>query len=89
MAHSLFPLECHPFVGTHLLEKLSTIPNMHVISQKCNHFTDVIGSVFVVTIERIIGERAFSSANFGVGVSCSSIFVFHSIFCDVVYTRLE
>ena len=32
---------------------------------------------------------AFISANFAVGVSCSSIFVFKGIVYDVVHTRLE
>ena len=33
--------------------------------------------------------RAFISANFDVGVSCSSIFVLKGIVYDVVHTRLE
>ena len=36
--------------ANHLSEKLSTKPNIYVIHQKFNHFTDVIGRVFVVTI---------------------------------------
>ena len=36
-----------------------------------------------------IGEIAFISANFDMGVSCSSIFVFKGIVYDVVHTRLE
>ena len=64
-------------------------PNIYIIHQKFNHFTDVIGSVFVVTIQRITSERAFISTNFDVGESCSSIFVFEGIVYDVVHTRLE
>ena len=63
--------------------------NVYVIHQKFNHFTDVIGSVFVVTIWRITGEMAFISANFDVSISCSSIFVFKGIVYDIVHTRLE
>ena len=58
---------------------IETRLNMYVIRQKFNNFTDVIGSVFVVTIQRIICEIAFISANFDVGVSCSPIFVFEGI----------
>ena len=36
--------------ANHLSEKLSTKPNIYIIHQEFNHFTDVIGSVFVVTI---------------------------------------
>ena len=61
---------------------------IYIIHQKFNHFTDVIRSVFVVTILRITGEVAFISAKFDVGVSCTSIFVFESIVYDVVHTRL-
>ena len=75
-------------MGHSLSEKLSTKPNIYIIHQKFNHFTDVIGSVFVVTIYRITGEITFISANFDVGVSCSSIFVFKGIVYDVVHTRL-
>ena len=46
--------------------------------------------VFVVTILRITGDIAFYiSANFDLGVTCSSIFVFKGIVYDVVHTRLE
>ena len=45
MGHSLFHKKAN-----HLSEKLSTKPNIYIIHQKFNHFTDVIGSVFVVTI---------------------------------------
>ena len=38
---------------------------------------------------KIIGEIAFISANFDVGVSCSSIFVIKGIVYDVVPTRFE
>ena len=37
----------------------------------------------------MIGEIAFISANFDVGVYCDSIFVFKGIVYDVVNTRLE
>ena len=39
-----------------------------------DHFRDVIGSIFVVTIQRIIGEVVFISANFDGGISWNSIF---------------
>ena len=68
-------------------EKLSTKPNIYVIHQRFSHFADVIGSVFVVTILRTIGEIAFISANFDVGVSCSSIFMFKSIVYDQLFIQ--
>ena len=54
-------------------EKLSTKPNIYIIHKKFNHFTDVIGSVFVVTIQRVTGEIAFISANFDAGVSYDEV----------------
>ena len=41
------------------------------------------------SIERIIGEMAFISANFDVDISCSFIFVFKGTVYDVVHTKFE
>ena len=62
--------------------------NIYILfQQKFNHFT--MGSVFVVTIQRIIGEIAFIPANFDLGVLYSSIFVCKGVVYDYVHTRLE
>ena len=46
-------------------------------------------SLAVYLLSPFKGSLAIISANFDVGVSCSSIFVFKGIVYDVVHTRLE